>query len=80
MPRPSIDYLNARRRAIKPASGGTNYRTRERAKYAPDTEALEGLITHVEELILEAKGLGLRAFIWIGRNPPSRNRRNPHEH
>jgi hypothetical protein len=38
MPRPSIEYLNARR-AIKPASGGTNYRARERAKYAPDTEA-----------------------------------------
>ena len=38
MPRPTIDYLNARR-ASKPASGGKNYRARERAKYAPDTEA-----------------------------------------
>jgi hypothetical protein len=38
MPRATIDYLNARR-ANKPASGGKNYRVRERAKYAPDTEA-----------------------------------------
>jgi len=36
--KPSIEYLNARR-AIKPASGGTNYRARERARYAPDSEA-----------------------------------------
>jgi hypothetical protein len=35
MPRPSIDYLNARR-ALKPASGGTNYRVRERAIYDPE--------------------------------------------
>ena len=38
MPRPSIDYLNARR-ANAPASGGTNYRRNERAEYAPDSEA-----------------------------------------
>jgi hypothetical protein len=38
MPRPSIEYLNARR-AAKAASGGTNYRLRERAEYAPDSEA-----------------------------------------
>jgi hypothetical protein len=38
MPRPSIEYLNARR-AIKAASGGTNYRLRDRAEYAPDSEA-----------------------------------------
>jgi hypothetical protein len=37
MPRPAIDYLNARR-ALKPASGGTNYRVRERAVYAPEIE------------------------------------------
>jgi hypothetical protein len=36
--KPSIEHLNARR-AIKPASGGTNYRARERARYAPDSEA-----------------------------------------
>ena len=65
MSRPSIEYLNARR-AIKPASGGTNYRARERAKYAPDSEALEALIKHVDELVLEAKGLGLKACILIG--------------
>ena len=35
MSRPPIDYLNARR-ALKPASGGTNYRASERAIYAPD--------------------------------------------
>jgi len=43
MPRPSIEYLNACR-AIKPASGVTNYTARERVKYAPDSEALEELI------------------------------------
>jgi hypothetical protein len=37
MPRPTIEYLNARR-ALKPASGGTNYRVRERAVYAPEIE------------------------------------------
>jgi hypothetical protein len=37
MPRPTIDYLNARR-ALKPASGGTNYRVRERAIYDPEIE------------------------------------------
>jgi hypothetical protein len=37
MPRPIIEYLNARR-ALKPASGGTNYRARERAVYAPEIE------------------------------------------
>jgi len=37
MPRPPLDYLNARR-ALKPASGGTNYRRRERAIYAPEVE------------------------------------------
>ena len=37
MPRPTIDYLNARR-ALKPASGGTIYRARERAIYAPEIE------------------------------------------
>jgi hypothetical protein len=37
MPRPSIEYLNARR-AVKPASGGINYRARERAIYAPEIE------------------------------------------
>ena len=65
MPRPSIEYLNARR-AIKPASGGTNYRARERVKYAPDSEALEELIKHVDVLIREASGLGLKSFIWVG--------------
>jgi hypothetical protein len=67
MPRPSIDYVDARR-SIRLASGGTNYRARERAKYAPDSEALEGIIKHAEELLLEARELGLLAFIWIGRN------------
>jgi hypothetical protein len=38
MPRPTLDYL-ALRRTNKPASGGKNYRVRERANYAPDTEA-----------------------------------------
>jgi len=37
VPRPSIDYLNARR-LIKPASGGKNYRRREHASYAPEIE------------------------------------------
>jgi hypothetical protein len=37
MSRPTIDYLNARR-ALKPASGGTNYRVRERAIYDPEIE------------------------------------------
>jgi hypothetical protein len=37
MPRPTIEYLNARR-ALKPASGGTNYRARERAIYDPEIE------------------------------------------
>jgi hypothetical protein len=36
MSRPAIEYLNARR-ASKPASGGTNYRRRERAKTDPDS-------------------------------------------
>jgi DNA-binding transcriptional regulator YdaS (Cro superfamily) len=40
MPRPTIDYLNARR-ALKPASGGTNYRIRERAIYAEDVELIK---------------------------------------
>jgi hypothetical protein len=40
MPRPTIDFLNARR-ALKPASGGTNYRARERARYAPDSDEEE---------------------------------------
>jgi DNA-binding transcriptional regulator YdaS (Cro superfamily) len=40
MPRPTIDYLNARR-ALKPASGGTNYRARERAIYAEDVELIK---------------------------------------
>jgi DNA-binding transcriptional regulator YdaS (Cro superfamily) len=35
MPRPTVEYLNARR-AHKPASGGTNYRTRECAVFAED--------------------------------------------
>ena len=35
MPRPSIDYLNARR-ALKPASGGKVYS--RRVKYAPEEE------------------------------------------
>jgi hypothetical protein len=40
MPRPSIDYLSARR-AAKLASGGTNYRRREnaRAKCDPNSDA-----------------------------------------
>ena len=37
MPRPTIDYLNARR-ALKPASGGTNYRACEKPVYAEDVE------------------------------------------
>ena len=37
MPKPSVDYLNARR-ALKPATGGTNYRARERAIYDPEIE------------------------------------------
>jgi hypothetical protein len=37
MPRPTIEFLNARR-ALKPASGGTNYRVRERAIYDPEIE------------------------------------------
>jgi hypothetical protein len=37
MPKPPVDYLIARR-ALKPASGGTNYRVRERAIYAPEIE------------------------------------------
>jgi hypothetical protein len=37
MPRPTIDYLNARR-TLKPASGGTNYRARERTIYDPEIE------------------------------------------
>jgi hypothetical protein len=40
MPRPSIEYLNARR-AVKPASGGTNYRAREKAIYAPESDLEE---------------------------------------
>jgi hypothetical protein len=47
MPRPIIDYLNARR-ALKPASGGTNYRVRERAIYAPESD-LEESWCHFEE-------------------------------
>jgi hypothetical protein len=39
MPRPTIDYLNARR-ALKPASGETNYRAREQAVYAPEGEQI----------------------------------------
>ena len=35
--RPTIEFLNARR-ALLPASGGTNYKLRETAKYAPDCE------------------------------------------
>jgi hypothetical protein len=37
MSKPPIDYL-IKRRAFKPASGGTNYRVRERAIYAPEIE------------------------------------------
>jgi hypothetical protein len=37
MPKPPVDYLNARR-ALRPASGGTNYRVRERAIYDPEIE------------------------------------------
>jgi hypothetical protein len=37
MSKPTVDYLNARRDA-KPANGGTNYRVRERAIYAPEIE------------------------------------------
>ena len=42
MPRPPVDYLDARR-ASKPASGGTNYRARERAIYAPDEPPVLGV-------------------------------------
>jgi hypothetical protein len=47
MPRPSVNYLNARR-DCKPASGGTNYRARERAVYAPDDTKSHGSLSPEE--------------------------------
>jgi hypothetical protein len=37
MPKPSVDFLNARR-ALMPATGGRNYRAHERAIYDPEIE------------------------------------------
>jgi DNA-binding transcriptional regulator YdaS (Cro superfamily) len=75
MPRPTIDYLNARR-ALKPASGGTNYRAREKPVYAEDVELKDRqpFALRVDDGLyaaLKAAG-GVRALArLLGLNPQS---------